>query len=87
MEYKPEPVPCCYSTTEGQTKLYHNEGSTAACTLTLGQNNHSTLPVASLHHYTGAVMRNLAVEAMPDGMDQHSADCQGKHAASFVPSS
>ena len=32
-------------------------------------------------------MRDLAVEAMPDGMDQHSADCQWEQPASFTPSS
>ena len=87
MEYKPEPAPCCYSTTEGEPELYPSEGGTAVCTRTLGQNNHSTLPVTSLHLYTGAVMRDLTVEAMPDSTDQHSNDCQGKHPASFIQSS
>ena len=37
-------MPCCYSTTEGEPELYPSKGSTTACTLTLGQNYHSTPP-------------------------------------------
>ena len=86
MEYKPEPAPCCYSTTEGEPELYPSKGSTTVYTLTLGQKNHSTAPAASLYFHTGAVMRDLTVEAVPDGMDQHPTKHQGEHPARFMPS-
>ena len=41
MEYKLEPAPCCYSTTEGEPEFYPNKGSTAVITLTLGQSKYS----------------------------------------------
>ena len=58
MEYKLEPTPCYYSTTEGKPELHCNKGSTAFyslnqpfCTLTLGP------PI--LQFYTSATSRSL----------------------------
>ena len=85
MEYKPESAPCCYFTTEGEPELYPSKGSTAACPLTLGQNNHSTPISASLHLYTGAMMRDLTVETTPKQYGPVLNRSQVKHPASFMP--
>ena len=55
MEHKPESVPCCYSTTEGELELYPSKGSS----------NHS-IPLHKdnpiLYYHTGAMRRDLTVE-------------------------
>ena len=76
MEYKPGSAPCCHSTIEGEPRVVPQ---------TSGTTNHSTLQSPIQYCHTGAMTRDLAVEATPRWYGPVLSQLPGKHPASFMP--